>query len=1014
MEFRGIRQTSHISGVNRNPGLTEHNKALVWDNDIEKIKYVCLPGGLGPNTKTTNGFVYKGDDSPGAEYVWKLDSNKNPFWRKEEYLKTITRQVGGNYGIFTMNSGAVKTLQLGALAWLDDVDLSITLPGDTKVLFDDNNTVGGDSSFTFNKTNKTLNLTGFTGIQVKNNADSSLQGVLQYFGGNNLLLGHGVTRTVSWGDNLVNVIGIGETAGGGITAAQNCLFLGNYSGSNTSSNIVGSVFIGNYSGRLETDNNKFYVGNTNYSTLNEFRSGSLLYGDFSTGWLKVNNRLEVSEEVKIGSFDVLNTPSWGMLQFIETAAPGIYKPQYHDGDVWQDFASGANYYLQAVTKAVADVGTTDNLYKLTFDMYGIADHTVQLGANAFNSYIIPQASPDLLPGYIQISSGDNADSNRGFTHSVDLSFISNTLNVNGDINLGITALTGGSAGLVKFDGNHFYGYAKDDDNIDYEWRRLDVDPLSIGENNTASNIGLSGIGLFYQKYGVDLQFKTIERVDDRIVLTDNGTNFSVDLALSLTPSAQNITPVTVKTYSGSVLGSLDGATTENPTLYLKKLISNTVQITENANEVILEVTGAGGGEANTASNLGSGVVVYKEKIGADLRFKTITSGSHNTATADPNGLELYIEVDDLTLTNSGVGEAFISLGVNTFDILQKTFIDGLATEVVATADDITVNVTKEIPRFTFTTTPVFTAGITPGQGLISFKSDYSADIRFSATLAATTMFSFNIGTGLFYNSLTNTLESLSSAGATTDYRLTSADTNYVEGANKITLHITDEFGDGAESTIEINLPSSIDPLVATYTDNISPAFGGIIVNKSNITTGLGTYQSFILDELTGEFSFGLDPVLYSQQYDLHDGIDETKRTFARSNVEAAYINGDIAENFSANTLEAVKINVDTVSINEFESDVSKIQGVKFKGPHVTSSDENAGVYLSKRQVSTDTPSSIEVRIGSVSIQANNEKGSGEINFYSVTNAGVQTRIAYIDATGDLHVKGDIIAFDTTV
>ena len=114
MEFRSIRQTSHIEGVNRNPGPTEHNKALVWDNDLAKVKYVLYEN-LGPNTKTDNGYVYKGNDSTASRYVWKLDENKNPFWRKEDFLVSVRREQYGNSAIFQMNDSEDKYLSLGAL-----------------------------------------------------------------------------------------------------------------------------------------------------------------------------------------------------------------------------------------------------------------------------------------------------------------------------------------------------------------------------------------------------------------------------------------------------------------------------------------------------------------------------------------------------------------------------------------------------------------------------------------------------------------------------------------------------------------------------------------------------------------------------------------------------------------------------------------------------------------------------------------------------------------------------------
>jgi len=95
MEFRGIRQTSHIDGVNRNPSTTEHDKALVWDNNTGKVKYVSYTSLLA-NSKTNNGYVTMGDSSSGANYIWKLDANKNPSWRVEEYLKSVARYPGGN------------------------------------------------------------------------------------------------------------------------------------------------------------------------------------------------------------------------------------------------------------------------------------------------------------------------------------------------------------------------------------------------------------------------------------------------------------------------------------------------------------------------------------------------------------------------------------------------------------------------------------------------------------------------------------------------------------------------------------------------------------------------------------------------------------------------------------------------------------------------------------------------------------------------------------------------------
>lgn len=123
MEFRAIRQTSHIDGVNRNPGPNEHDKAMFYDDVLKKVKYVAIAGVL-PNAKTVDGYVAKGDDAAAGEYIWKLDSSKNPAWRKEDYISSITRS--GNSAILVRNDRGNIAIPLGSLAWEDAVDIGVT------------------------------------------------------------------------------------------------------------------------------------------------------------------------------------------------------------------------------------------------------------------------------------------------------------------------------------------------------------------------------------------------------------------------------------------------------------------------------------------------------------------------------------------------------------------------------------------------------------------------------------------------------------------------------------------------------------------------------------------------------------------------------------------------------------------------------------------------------------------------------------------------------------------------
>jgi chromosome segregation ATPase len=57
------------------------------------------------------------------------------------------------------------------------------------------------------------------------------------------------------------------------------------------------------------------------------------------------------------------------------------------------------------------------------------------------------------------------------------------------------------------------------------WRSLD----SVGESNTASNIGTGGVGVFVDKDGVDLRFRNISAASNKVTVTANANNIDVDV-----------------------------------------------------------------------------------------------------------------------------------------------------------------------------------------------------------------------------------------------------------------------------------------------------------------------------------------------------------------------------------------------------------------------------------------------------------------------------------------------------
>jgi hypothetical protein len=65
-------------------------------------------------------------------------------------------------------------------------------------------------------------------------------------------------------------------------------------------------------------------------------------------------------------------------------------------------------------------------------------------------------------------------------------------------------------------------------------------------------------------------------------------------------------------------------------------------------------SGAGGGEANTASNLGAGQGVFKSKVGVDLQFRSLTATSSKISLAN-NTNDIGIDVAEANLTLSNLG-----------------------------------------------------------------------------------------------------------------------------------------------------------------------------------------------------------------------------------------------------------------------------------------------------------------------------------------------------------------------
>lgn len=152
----------------------------------------------------------------------------------------------------------------------------------------------------------------------------------------------------------------------------------------------------------------------------------------------------------------------------------------------------------------------------------------------------------------------------------------------------------------------------------------------LGEINTASNVG-TGSGLFKSKVGADLQFKSLT-AGSNISLVNNANDISINA-----PS-----PGEVNTASNVGTGvGLYKSKTVNNFDFKSLLVGAGLSITNSSNEITLVNTSPG--EVNTASNIGLGEGLYVSKTGVNLDFKSLIAGS---------GVNITSTSTDITITNN--------------------------------------------------------------------------------------------------------------------------------------------------------------------------------------------------------------------------------------------------------------------------------------------------------------------------------------------------------------------------
>lgn len=225
-----------------------------------------------------------------------------------------------------------------------------------------------------------------------------------------------------------------------------------------------------------------------------------------------------------------------------------------------------------------------------------------------------------------------------------------------------------------------------------------------GEANTASNVGSAGIGVWYQKLGVDLQFKSLFSPDASINISDDTGNQKIDLTLG---------GALVKTTSANTYGD-----------FQQTFRSSRLAITNPANTFVYFLVGS----ALTASrNLFLPLLTANDTAVTEAFGQTLTNKTMGTGT--------IANTDTITLkhsTTNTIGELMRNTGTK-FDRFAKgaanTFL-----KVNASGTDLewvipTSSGGVKLPDGTIAPTSgrwgAFFGGSGNGMGMLGFASTYN-------------------------------------------------------------------------------------------------------------------------------------------------------------------------------------------------------------------------------------------------------------------------------------------------
>jgi len=237
-------------------------------------------------------------------------------------------------------------------------------------------------------------------------------------------------------------------------------------------------------------------------------------------------------------------------------------------------------------------------------------------------------------------------------------------------------------------------------------------------------------------------------------------------------AAQNT--IDISTVSGVAATAIQNATSsgvginifnsKNGTDLVFNTISGTGAVEISFANGLIAVSGTDTGEANTASNLGSGYGWFDSKSASDLRFKSITSGTNIIITSGAASLQIGVNDNPVfsTMYASVVSGTAIS-GSSFFDDGVQIFPASAAAPITLSSGLIGITNASAVTSGSLTSTDwgVFSTGATNASTALSQIATVSGvaatAIQSGISLGgATSIFSAKNGTNLEFNSISGT------------------------------------------------------------------------------------------------------------------------------------------------------------------------------------------------------------------------------------------------------------------